>query len=163
MTGRQRIVALAVAAVILVVGIVVASGSGADEEDSASTQTAAQQQPAQTSAQTAPGEPENPATTAPGGTTEAAPPPPRVETIGMRDRGPAGEVRTIEYDRGDVIRLRFRSNVAEEVHIHGFDRYVQVPANGTKTERFKADLEGVFEVESHGSGELLAKLQISPE
>ena len=162
MTGGTRIAVLVIAAVILVGGFLLARGSGSeDDENSSATQTTAQ--PAETSPQTAPSEPENPATTAPGGTTQAAPPPPRVETIRMKDKGPAGEIRTIEYDRGDTIRLRFVSNVAEEVHIHGFDKYIQVPANGSARSRFGASIEGIFEVESHGSGELLAKLKISPK
>ena len=80
----------------------------------------------------------------------------------MRDRAPVGDPPTLEFDSGDTIRLRFRSNVAEQVHIHGFDRYVDVPAGGTKTDRFEASIEGIFEVEAHGSGELLAKLRIDP-
>ena len=80
----------------------------------------------------------------------------------MRGRGPVGEPRTIRYGSGDTVRLRFRSDVAEEVHIHGYDRYVQVPAGGSAGARFKADAEGIFEIESHGSGELLAKLEVRP-
>ena len=88
--------------------------------------------PASTVGETAPQEAENPAATTPA-TTQAAPPPPRVE-----------------------------SNVAEEVHIHGYDKYVQVPADGSARTRFTADAEGIFEIEAHSTGELLAKLQVSP-
>lgn len=63
---------------------------------------------------------------------------------------------------GDTVRLRLRSDVAEEDHIHGYDEYVDVPAGGTATARFEADAEGIFEIESHGSGELLAKLEVRP-
>ncbi len=75
----------------------------------------------------------------------------------------ADATRTLTFERGDTIRLRFVSDVAEEVHIHGFDRFVDVPAGGTRTVRFAAALEGIYEVESHGSGELLAKLEIRPK
>jgi FtsP/CotA-like multicopper oxidase with cupredoxin domain len=153
-TGRQRIVLLAIAAAILVGGLVLALSGGDDPgTDSAATT------PATTPAET---QPSSPGETAP---EEQAPPPkpkPRVEEIRMRGRAPVGEPRTLRYERGDTIRLRFASDVAEEVHIHGFDEYVDVPAGGTKTVRFGAALEGVFEVESHGSGELLAKLEIRP-
>lgn len=153
MTNRQRIVLLAVAAVVLVAGLVLASGGGDDDGgDSESAGTAAA--PA-----TAPEARTQPAGQAP----EAVPAPPRVETIRMRGRAPVGEPPTLRFQRGDTIRLRFVSDVAEEVHIHGFERYVQVPAGGRpKAARFAADIEGIFEVEAHGSGELLAKLQVRP-
>ena len=153
MTGRQRIVLLLIAAVVLVGGIALAASSGGEDDgDRAGTTTAP------------------PAGTAPAGSpaeTQEEPPPapkPRVESIRMRGRAPVGEPKTFEYERGDTIRLRFTSDVAEEVHIHGFDEYIDVPAGGTpKMARFKADLEGIFEVESHGSGEILAKLEIRPQ
>ena len=154
MSSRQRIVLLVIAAVILAGGIVLAAGSGDDEPD----------EPAETTATTTPRESE------PGGggsengeTQEREPPKPRVETIRMRGRAPVGEPKTLKYERGDTIRLRFVSDVKEEVHIHGFDTYVQVPSKGAAVTNFKANLEGIFEVESHGSGELLAKLEIRPK
>ena len=153
MTGRQRIVPLAVAAVILVGGLVLASSGGDDSETGSAATTTA---PAPETQPSSPGEPAE---------TQEAPPPepkPRDERIRMRGRAPVGEPRTLRYERGDTIRLTFSSDVAEEVHIHGFDEYVDVPAGGTKTARLAAALEGIYEVESHGSGELLAKLEIRP-
>ena len=149
MTPRQRIVLLLIAAVILVGGIVLAASTGGDSE---------------------PGETETTAVTQPqpgGETTTAAeepppPPKPRVETIRIRGGKPAGGEQTLEYESGDTIRLRFVSDARGEVHIHGFDRYVQV-GTSPKTTRFKADLEGIFEVEEHGSGEILAMLEIRPK
>jgi FtsP/CotA-like multicopper oxidase with cupredoxin domain len=136
--------------VVLVGGFALASGSGDDEP-----------QPTEPTTTVAP-ETNASAATAPRETQPPPPPPPRVETIRIRDRAPVGDPPTLEFDSGDTVRLRFRSNVAEEVHIHGFDRYVDVPAGGVKTDRFEADIEGIFEIESHGSGELLAKLRINP-
>ena len=145
MNARQRIAFLALAAVVLVGGVLLARSAGDDDPK-------ANVPPDTTpSAATAPREPER-----------QAPPPPRVELIRMRDRAPVGEPRTLTFDSGATVRLRFRSDVAEEVHIHGYDKYVDVPAGGTATATFEADAEGIFEIESHGSGELLAKLQVEP-
>ena len=153
MSPRQRIVLLLIAAVILVGGIALASTTGGDEE-SGTPETTAQTQPAQTTGdagtETAPAE------------EEPKPPPPRVDTIRIRDGGPAGGQKELEYESGDTIRLRFVSDAPGEVHIHGFDRYVQV-GTSPRTARFKADLEGIFEVEEHGSGEILATLEIRPK
>jgi hypothetical protein len=146
----QRIAILAVAVVVLVGGFLLARGTGDDEpRPSEPTQTVA--------ADTAPS-----AATAPRETQPAAPPAPRVETIRIRGRAPVGEPQRLRYESGETIRLRFRSDVAEEVHIHGYDEYVDVPAGGSATARFEGELEGVFEIESHGSGELLARLEVSP-
>ena len=152
----QRIAVIVLALVILAGGFVLASSSQDDDKDTA-TQT--QAAPPSTLGETGPSEPENPAATTPPETEQPAP---RVETIRMRDRGPVGEPRTIEFESGDTVRLRFTSDVAEEVHIHGYDKYVQVPAGSSARTRFKADAEGIFEVEAHSTGELLAKLQINP-
>lgn len=152
-SNRQRIVLLAVAAVVLVAGLALAAAGGGD--DDAGSETAA------TPTIAPPGE-------AGGSTTseeapEATPAPPRVESIRIRGGGPVGEPRTLRFQRGDTIRLRFTSDAASEVHIHGFDREVQVPAGGRpRTVRFEADLEGIFEIEAHETGEQLAKLQVRP-
>ena len=151
MTRRQRIVLLGLAAVVLAVGIALAGSSGGDDEP----------REARTTATTAaPGEHDSagPVETAP------QPPPPRVETIRMSGRAPVGEPATFTYRSDETIRLRFVSDVAEEVHIHGFDEYVDVPGGRRpRTVRFRARLEGIFEVEAHSSGELLAKLEIRPK
>ena len=153
MNAGQRIAILALAVVVLVGGVLLARLAGDDGPNAGvppePTQTVTPDRNA--SAATAPREPER-----------QAPPPPRVESIRIRGRAPVGEPRTLQYNSGDTVRLSFRSDVAEEVHIHGYDKYVDVPAGGTKTTRFKADAEGIFEIESHGSGELLAKLQVQP-
>lgn len=95
---------------------------------------------------------------------EAAPAPapkPRVERI----RVPVtGDPDTLRYQRGDTVRLRVTAGPGDvtEIHVHGYDRELAVPAGETKTLSFKADLEGVFEVEDHHTGQLLAKLEVRP-
>jgi hypothetical protein len=161
-SAGQRIAILVVAVVVLAGAFVLARGSDDEGESESVRPPQAQTAPADDGTVTSDG---TGGATAPadGETrTQAAPPPPRVETIRMRGRAPVGEPRTLEYDSGETVRLRFVSDVAEEVHIHGYDRYVQVPANGSARTRFKANAEGIFEIESHGSGELLAKLEVQP-
>ena len=152
MSSGQRIAIIVVAVVVLVGGFVLAQGS--DDDGGGSEQAA--------TTQTSPTEPEAATDEAPPTTTEETPPPPRVETIRIEDGGPAGEARTLEYDSGEIVRLRFESNEAAEVHIHGYDKTVNVPAGGTARTRFKANAEGIFEIEEHHSEELLAKLQVQP-
>jgi hypothetical protein len=73
-----------------------------------------------------------------------------------------GKPRTLKFRNGDTVRLTFRSDAASEVHIHGYDKTVEVPAGGSAKTRFKANAEGIFEVEDHHSGALLARLEVRP-
>lgn len=151
MNPGQRIAIVVVAAIVLIGGFFLARGSGDDTSDN----------PTETSTGT--GGAQAPATTTPAETTtQERPAAPRVETIRIRDGKPAGNARTLEYDSGETVRLRFSSNAAAEVHIHGYDKYVNVPAGGSARTRFKADAEGIFEIEEHHTGALLANLEVRP-
>ncbi len=147
-TGRIAVVVLAL--VVLIGGFVVARGAAGDEDPAATP----------TTTRAVGGEPHRDA--APRAAPEAAParPAPRVERLRLRDGGPAGGVRTLRYEDGDTVRLRFSSNVADEIHVHGVDRYVDVPAGGSASTRFTAPGEGIFEIESHTTGELVARLEV---
>jgi hypothetical protein len=135
---------------VLVAGIALAAGSGGEDEtgDAGTTPPPAQTEPVGSQTTTAGEEPR------PAG--------PRVDTIRIRGGGPVGGEKELKYERGDTIALRFVSDAPGEVHIHGFDKYVDV-GGSPKITRFKANLEGIFEVEEHGSGEILAKLEIRPK
>ena len=159
MSRAQRIAILAVAAVVLVGGFVLAQGSG-DDGEASPPPGATQSARTATDVETAPNEAENPAATAP--ETTEQPPPPRVDTVRIRNQAPVGEPKTIKYESGETIRLRFTSDTAVEVHIHGYDKYVNVPADGSARTRFEANAEGIFEMEEHATGNLLAKLEVSP-
>jgi hypothetical protein len=98
-----------------------------------------------------------------GETTKRQAPKERVEGIAIKDGGPVGDPPTLEYEKGDMIVLRLSADAEEEVHIHGFDKTVDVPLRGATVTRFRANIEGIFEIEAHGSGKLLAKLEIRPK
>ena len=155
MSPAQRIAIILAAVAVLAGGFVLARGSSDDPEPTDATETSTGTGGAEAPTTT-------PATT-PTTETQERPPAPRVETIRIRDGRPAsGEARTIRYDSGETVRLRFSSNAASEVHIHGYDKYVNVPAGGSARTRFKADAEGIFEIEEHGTGSLLANLEVRP-
>ena len=163
MNTGQRIAILVSAVVILAGAFVLAQGSDDDggdvqtltptEQQATTEPTGGAQAPAE--GETAPAEDAAPAT------TEAAPAP-RVESIRIAGGQPASEAKTLKFDSGDTIRLKFTSDTAQEIHIHGYDRYVNVPAGGSKTEKFEATAEGIFEIELHSNGALLAKLEVQP-
>lgn len=89
-------------------------------------------------------------------------PVPALETIVVRDGVPVGGPRKLEFDSGDEVRFAVRSDTAEELHVHGYEVERELRPGKATTISFPADLEGIFEVELHGSEELVAELQVNP-
>ncbi len=58
-----------------------------------------------------------------------------------------GGMKRVEVPLDDLVRLNVRSDVADEVHVHGYDEREDVPAGGGVTISFEADIPGVFVVE----------------
>jgi FtsP/CotA-like multicopper oxidase with cupredoxin domain len=160
----QRIAILVGAVVILAVGFVLAQGSddegGQEADRTPAEQTVAQDEAANTETSGGTGGAEAPTTP-----TEAAPAPaPRVDSVRISDGQPAGgKAKTLKYESGDTVRIRFTAESgASEIHIHGYDKTVEVPAGQSETVRFKANAEGIFEIEDHHTEALLAKLEVRP-
>ena len=72
-----------------------------------------------------------------------------------------GGVARHEVPLGSTVELVVASDVADEVHLHGYDRSSFVTAGATTTLRFVADIPGVFEVELEQRGVQLAQLQVA--
>lgn len=85
-----------------------------------------------------------------------------VPTIVVRDGEPVGGVQKLEYSAGDEIRFRVESDIAEEVHVHGYDLLKEVQPGGSVEFSFPADIEGIFEVELEQSAVQLIELQVNP-
>ncbi len=57
--------------------------------------------------------------------------------------------------------LRVSSDVADEIHVHGYDEHAEVAAGGTVEIALTADVPGGFEVELEGLGRQLFQLRVS--
>ncbi len=64
--------------------------------------------------------------------------------------------------KGDRVVLVVSSDVADEVHLHGYDISRDVAAGGTVRIQFTADLPGRFEVELEERGVQIAELTVQP-
>lgn len=84
-----------------------------------------------------------------------------VVEIDFRDGTVTGNTRQ-QVGRGEAVRLVVTSDVADEVHVHGYDEKAAVPANGTVELSFTADIPGVFEVELEQRGRRLLTLEVQP-
>ncbi len=98
----------------------------------------------------------------PGDNPESASMGGKVPTVVIRNGEPVGGIAELEYDAGDEIRFEVSSDVADEVHVHGYDLMQDVPAGGTVSFDFPAEIEGIFEVELEGRKQQIAELRINP-
>ena len=114
-----------------------------------------------------------PATTAPATTTRAAtteettttePEPAGPTSLRVTARGgrPVGGVQKLEARKGERVRIVVRSDVADHVHLHGYDLLLDVAPGGPAQFVFTADLTGVFELELEGRKLLLAEVEVRP-
>ena len=61
---------------------------------------------------------------------------------------------------GESVTLVVTSDVADEVHLHGYDAHADLVAGQEGTLTFTADIPGVFEVELEETGTLLVELEV---
>jgi hypothetical protein len=140
------------AAPILVAAIVLAvSGCGGDENG---TTTAASPPPPP------------PATAPPPEPPPPPPPPPKPQVTTVRIVVRAGEVvgglvrATLE--QGEKVAIVVGSDVADEVHLHGYDKSVDVTPGKQARLVFVASIPGRFEVELEDRGLQIADLEVRP-
>ena len=144
MSRAQRLTFLAIAAVIAVVAVIIlAVADGNDEQEA----TRAQATPT--------------ATATPGATADETPEP----TAAPEPEPPlvtAGKITKLRFEQGDTVRFRVRADVADHVHVHGYDLMKDVEPGKTITFSFPADITGIFEIELEDAGEQIALLRVDP-
>jgi hypothetical protein len=147
----QRLTFLAIAAVIAIVAVVIltTAGGGDDDEQEA---TSAQQTATPTPTETAAAPDETPTET-PEPTPTPKPQPPLVTR---------GKVTKLRFEQGDTVKFRVRSDVADHVHVHGYDLIKDVEPGKTITFSFPAEITGIFEIELEDRGEEIAQLRVDP-
>jgi hypothetical protein len=86
--------------------------------------------------------------------TTSAPPPTgpaaskaKVIAIRIKDGKPVGGITRVTVNKGQLVSLVVHSDVADEVHLHGYDLHSDVAAGGTAGIDFAAKIPGVFEAE----------------
>jgi hypothetical protein len=150
--GRIGLIALAVA--VAIVAFVVAKPGDEDEK--------VDETPA---AQTA----ESPTATSPSAKEPPADGPDAIEvqTIELRDHRVSGGPVEIKATKGQTVRFVVRSDAADDIHLHGYDVERHVAPGRPARFSVKADVEGIFEVESHeaehdGHEPVVARVVVEP-
>jgi hypothetical protein len=143
MTTRARIAWLAAAVVVAIVAFIVLK-----PDDEKKTTTTAGSTPT-TATSTTPGKPAKPA-------------PPPVPEVVVKGGKPAGGVKDITVNKGDQVRFVVKSDVSDEIHVHGYDLMKDVKAGGKVSFSFPGKIDGEFDVELEGRGEQIANLVVNP-
>ena len=152
--SSMRILLWAIVALTLVAAFI-AFQPDDDDEPSASPPTAVMR--------TEPPEaqPLEPATTAETATEPAAPEPVRL-TVRIQGGRPVGGLARAEARKDASIILVVRSDVADHIHVHGYDLMADVAPGRPARMQFRATLTGRFEVELEDRRQQIAQLTVVP-
>ena len=145
MSGGQRLLALGAILALIVGAFLIARAGGSDEDDDSARTTGISTAPA--------GAERRPA---------RRPAPPPLPAIRIRRGKPVGGVGRLTVRRGSRVRFVVSSDVEDEVHLHGYDISGDVAPRRMARFDFRANIEGVFEVELERRGEQIASLRVRP-
>jgi hypothetical protein len=171
MSQTQRAAILALAVLVLGGGFLLAR-SGSDNGSSTSTAAPATTTAASTGTTATTSVPAATTTTATTTTattatvtttaTTTVPATPAAPVVTVKDGKPVGGVQKLQFAKGDAVRFTVASDVADEIHVHGYDVKKDVTAGGRVTFAFPAKIDGIFEVELENAGVQIAELKVTP-
>ena len=156
MTTPQRIGILAGTVVVLILAFVLLRPGG-DDGGSTAPSGAASTSTGGTPAASAPA-----TSTAASTPTATTPAQPAFKTVRVVNGQPQGGIKTLSFQKGDQVRLRVVSDVADEIHVHGYDLAKDVEQGGSVRFSFPATIEGRFEIELENAGTQIANLEVRP-
>jgi hypothetical protein len=81
--------------------------------------------------------------------------------VHVGEDGAHGGVVEAKASIGDVVEIQIMSEIDDDLHVHGYDRYVELVSGETATLSFDALIPGVFEIELEGSGRQVIELTVS--
>ena len=146
---------LAAAALVAVVAIVVAVASGGGDETTAGRESST-------------GTTGTTATTST--STEQAPETLPADNFQVEIKGgkPVGGVQDFKVKKGDKVTIVVSADAHDDIHLHGYDIEKPVEPGKPATFKFTANIEGIFEIESHvaedaGREPLMGKLTVEPD
>jgi hypothetical protein len=80
----------------------------------------------------------------------------------IKDGRLASGQSVIQVHRGEQVVLRFKSNTADELHLHGYDLYARITPRETAVLEFSANRTGRFTLELHEAQTELGALEVYP-
>jgi nitrous oxide reductase len=98
------------------------------------------------------------------GTTSAG----AVHRIDIKGGKPDGGVQNFKVKKGDRVTIVVSADAHDMIHLHGYDIEKDVEPGKPATFKFTANLEGIFDIESHvaedaGREPQMGKLTVEPD
>ena len=87
---------------------------------------------------------------------------PEVPVIEVNGGKPVGGVQELEFKSGEEARFEVVADAPDELHLHGYHHEFELKPGQPVEVTFEAEIEGIFELESHSTGELLAEISVVP-
>ncbi|WP_329484740.1 cupredoxin domain-containing protein [Kribbella sp. NBC_01484] len=161
---RSTLTRGAAAALLPTLGMLVLAGCGGGDSDSGASPSNTPSAPASTptALPTNTPTPGKPNTSSPSNTADPSGEQADVTinvTVANGKVTPSGA--TIKAKAGQTVLVTAVSDAADEVHIHGYDKELPLTPGKPASVKFTADMKGTFEIETHESGKLVAKLVVS--
>jgi hypothetical protein len=165
MNPMFRKVALIAAVLGFAVSVFVAA-CGSDDDESASSTTTTTATTTQSTTTTPTTTEETPTTTEDGGATTPpiTGPAANGQTIRIRVVGgrPQGGIQRPTVKQGEHVTLVVTSDVADEIHLHGYDISADAAPGSPARLSFDAKIPGRFEIELEDRGVQIAELTVEP-
>jgi hypothetical protein len=74
---------------------------------------------------------------------------------------PQGGIQKITVNKGQPVRFTVDSDVADEIHVHGYNFHKDVKKGGSVSFDFPAKIDGIFVIELESRSEQIASLQVN--
>jgi hypothetical protein len=161
---RSTLTRGAAAALLPTLGMLVLAGCGGGDSDSGASPSNTPSAPASTPT-TLPTNTPTPGKPNPSSPSNTADPSGEQADVTINVTVANGKVTpsgaTIKAKAGQTVLVTAVSDAADEVHIHGYDKELPLTPGKPASVKFTADMKGTFEIETHESGKLVAKLVVS--
>ena len=74
---------------------------------------------------------------------------------------PQGGIQKIVVNKGQPVRFTVHSDVADEIHVHGYNFHKDVKKGGSVSFNFPATIDGIFVIEMESRSEQIAALEVN--
>ena len=149
-------------ALLPALGMLVLAGCGGSDDSGAGSSPSPSVAPTASPSETPSGTPSTPKSNTPSNTTDPSGEQADVTinvTVANGKVNPSGS--SIKVKAGQTVLITAVSDAADELHIHGYDKELELAPGKPASVKFTANMKGTFEVETHESGKLVAKLVVS--
>jgi hypothetical protein len=142
-------------ALLPALGMLALAGCGGNSDNGSGSSPSTAPTSAPTSASTPTGTATQPQTSTPSNTADVT----INVTVAKGKVNPSGA--SINVKAGQTVLITAVSDAADEVLVHGYDKLLPLTPGKPASVRFVANMKGTFEVETHESNKLVAKLVVS--